>query len=143
MKERWVPGSWGKFVQHRMEKDKRWIKLDAIIAEKLKGLSPQKWFFKLWHGWLLTMVYILTFFPEIKSMSELGPCSNTCFVRDVLVFKNSLTEWSFKMFFNLKTQCSWNMMIGQKLTNIWSPTVIALKRIVGVFICVLSLAVVL
>lgn len=76
-------------------------------------------------------------------MSELDPCSNTCFVRDVLVFKNSLTEWSFKMFFNLKTQCSWNMMIGQKLTNIWSPTVIALKRIVGVFIGVLSLAVVL
>lgn len=43
------------------------------------------------------MVYILTlFFPEIKSMSELDPCSNACFVRDVLVFKNSLTEF-FKM----------------------------------------------
>ncbi len=115
MKERWVPGSWGKCVLHRMGKDKRWIKLDAIIAERLKGLSAQKWFFKLWHGWLLTMVYILTlFFPEIKSMSELDQCSNACFVSHVLVFKNSLTE-CFKMCFNLKTQCSWNMMIGQKL----------------------------
>ncbi len=66
--------------------------------------------------WLIVNygIYFNPFFPEIKSMSELDQCSNACFVSHVLVFKNSLTE-CFKMCFNLKTQCSWNMMIGQKL----------------------------